>query len=284
MALDCGFLAAIAAIVVTEIVAGRNWSNLKVVVPVLLYLVANLTFHLEAMALGQADIGRRLGFGVVSVLILLIGGRIIPSFTRNWLVKRAAATGTPPLSLPARFGPVDRASLGVAVLALGLWVALPMAAVTAAGLMLAGAVQLIRLRRRLGWRTLASPLLLMLHLAFGFLPLGLIALGLAGFGLVPAATGLHLLGIGGFGGMTLAVMMRAALGHTGRVTEVGPVLAAAFGCIALAALVRAATPPGAGLWLAALLWSAGFATFALSFAPILAGASAGRKPANAKER
>lgn len=83
MVLDCSFMTLIGAMVVTEIVAGRNWSNLKVVVPVLLYLVANVTFHLEVMSQGQAAIGRRLGFAMVVMLILLISGRIIPSFTRN---------------------------------------------------------------------------------------------------------------------------------------------------------------------------------------------------------
>ncbi len=277
MVLDCGFMAAIGAMVVGEIAAGRNWGNLKVVVPVLLYLAANVTFHLEVMWRGQAEIGRRLGFAMVVMLILLIGGRIIPSFTRNWLVKRGAGP------LPAPFGRLDAASLGVALLAWGLWVAQPDAAVSATGLMLAGVVQLIRLARWRGWRTVASPLLVMLHLAFAFLPCGLFALGLAGFAILPAATGLHLLGIGGIGCMTLAVMMRASLGHTGRTLEVGPVLAAAFACVALAAVVRASAPPEAGLWVAAALWTAGFAMFLRHFAPILASADARRKLSDPQE-
>lgn len=277
MVLDCAFMALIGAMVVTEIVAGRNWSNLKVVVPVLLYLAANVTFHLEVMAQGQAAIGRRLGFAMVVMLILLIGGRIIPSFTRNWLVKRG------PGLLPAPFGRLDAASLGATLLALMLWVALPDAEVSASGMMLAGLVQVIRLSRWLGWRTLASPLLLILHLAFAFLPCGLFALGLAGFGIIPAAVGLHLLGIGGIGGMTLAVMMRASLGHTGRALEIGPMLAAAFACVALAAMVRASATDETGLWLAAALWAVGFSAFLGHYAPILTSANAGRKRPNLKE-
>ena len=277
MILDCAFMALIGAMVVVEIVAGRNWSNLKVVAPVVFYLAANVTFHLEVMAQGQAAIGRRLGFAMVVMLILLIGGRIIPSFTRNWLVKRG------PGPLPAPFGRFDAASLGFTLLALLLWVALSDAKLSAIGLMLAGLVQLIRLGRWLGWRTVASPLLLMLHLAFAFLPCGLFTLGLAGFGMVPAVVGLHLLGIGGIGGMTLAVMMRASLGHTGRALEVGPMLAAAFGCVALAALVRVLATDETGLWLAAALWVAGFSGFLARYAPILASANAGRKLPNLKE-
>ena len=277
MVLDCSFMTLIGAMVVTEIVAGRNWSNLKVVVPVLLYLVANVTFHLEVMAQGQAAIGRRLGFAMVVMLILLIGGRIIPSFTRNWLVKRG------PGPLPAPFGRLDAVSLAATLPALMLWVALPDAAVSASGMMLAAGAQVIRLSRWLGWRTLASPLLLMLHLAFAFLPCGLFALGLAGFGIIPAAVGLHLLGIGGIGGMTLAVMMRASLGHTGRALEVGPMLAAAFACVALAAMVRVSATQEIGLWLAAALWAVGFAGFLVHYAPILTSANAGRKLPNLKE-
>ena len=74
MVLDCGFLAAVLAIVIREIIAGRNWGNLKVVVPVGVYLAADVTFHLEAMWRGQADAGRQLGFAMVVMLILLIGG------------------------------------------------------------------------------------------------------------------------------------------------------------------------------------------------------------------
>lgn len=274
--LDCAFLALIATMAVREIVAGRNWGNLKVVVPVLVYLAANVIFHLEAMWWGQAEIGRRLGLAMVVMLILLIGGRIIPSFTRNWLVKRG------PGPLPVPFGRLDAVSLGITLAALLVWVAVPDSRVAAGALLLAGAMQAARLARWRGWQTVASPLLAMLHVAFAFLPLGLVALGLAGFGVVPVATGLHLLGIGGIGGMTLAVMMRASLGHTGRALEVGPVLAAAFASVALAALVRSLAPTEAGLWVAAALWTLAYAVFVGRYAPILLGAKAGRKSPNPK--
>ena len=277
MAVDCAFMAAIGAMVVAEIVAGRNWGNLKVVAPVLLYLAANITFHLEAMTRGSADFGRRLGFAMVALLILLIGGRIIPSFTRNWLVKRSPTPGP----LPVPFGRLDAVSLGFTLAALLLWVALPEAPLTGIGLMLAGLAQLTRLLRWRGWRIAASPFLLMLHVAFGFIPVGLFAVGLAALGILPVAVGLHLLGIGGFGAMTLAVMMRASLGHTGRGLEVGPMLVAAFACLILAALVRVVAPSSIGLWIAAALWTLGFAVFLWNFAPILTRPSVARKVANA---
>ncbi|MFN3724125.1 MAG: NnrS family protein [Paracoccaceae bacterium] len=278
MVMDSAFMLAIGAMVTVEIVAGRNWSNLKVVVPVLLYLAANVTFHLEALLAGSADIGRRLGFAMVVLLIGLIGGRIIPSFTRNWLVKQSPAPG----ALPVPFGRFDAASLGVTLLALLVWVIWPMSLPAGVLLMLAGVGQGVRMLRWRGWRVWSSPLVLMLHLAFGFIPAGLVALGLASLGLLPAATGFHLLGIGGFGGMTLAVMMRASLGHTGRELLAGPALTLAFACVVLAAVARVAVPLSLGLWIAAVLWALGFGIFVWRFAPILTLPNPARRQPNGR--
>ena len=278
MVIDGGFMVAIGAMITVEIVAGRNWNNLKVVAPVLLYLAANVLFHIEAMMAGAADYGRRLGFAMVVMLVLLIGGRIIPSFTRNWLVKRLPAPG----ALPVPFERFDAASLGGALLALLAWVVWPFWMATGALLVLAGVGQGVRMLRWRGWRVWSSPLVLMLHVAFGFLPAGMVALGLASLGLLPAATGYHLLGIGGFGGMTLAVMMRASLGHTGRALAAGPGLTLGFACVALAAVVRVGIPGLLGLWIAAALWTAGFGVFVWHFAPVLSLPNPTRRQPNGR--
>ena len=265
MLIDSAFMLVIGGMVTIEIVAGRNWSNLKVVVPVLLYLAANLTFHIEAMIAGSADVGRRLGFAMVVMLIGLIGGRIIPSFTRNWLVKRSPDPG----ALPVPFGRFDGVSLGATLLALLVWVIWPVSPPTGMLLVLAGVGQGVRMARWRGWRVWRSPLVLMLHVAFGFIPAGLVALGLSALELFPAATGFHLLGIGGFGGMTIAVMMRASLGHTGRPLQAGSGLTLAFALVSLAAVVRVTVPLPLGLWIAAAFWTLGFGLFVLRFAPVL---------------
>ncbi|MDP3196107.1 NnrS family protein [Tabrizicola sp.] len=278
MALDCAFLLAIGAMITVEIVAGRNWSNLRVVVPVLMYLAANITFHLEAMQLGTAGYGRRLGFAMVVLLIGLIGGRIIPSFTRNWLAKQ----GDGPMPVP--FGRFDGASLVLMLGALIAWVALPEARLTGLAMILAGVVQAFRLARWRGWRVWRSAILSMLHLAYGFIPVGLVALGLSVLGTLPAVVGLHLLGIGAIGGMTLSVMMRASLGHTGRELRAGRALSLAFACVALAALTRAALSSEASLWVAATFWTAGFAIFAARLAPILSMPNPARRVPNPQPR
>lgn len=278
MVLDCAFLLAIGSMVTVEIIAGRNWSNLRVVVPVLLYLAANVTFHLEAMQMGSAAYGRRLGFAMVVLLIGLIGGRIIPSFTRNWLAKQG------PGPMPVPFGRFDAACLLLTLGAFLSWVGLPEARLTGVALILTGAIQALRLVRWRGWRVWRSALLLMLHLAYAFIPAGMFALGLSVLGGVPGVVGLHLLGIGAIGGMTLAVMMRASLGHTGRELQAGRALTMAFGCVFLAALVRVAVPSSSGLWVAATLWTCGFAIFAVRLAPVLALPNPARRVPNPQPR
>ena len=122
----------------------------------------------------------------------------------------------------------------------------------------------------------------MLHLAFGFIAAGLVALGLSSLEVFPAATGFHLLGIGGFGGMTLAVMMRASLGHTGRALQAGPALTLAFVCVALAAVVRVTALFPSSLWVAAALWTVGFGIFAGRFTPILTTSNPTRRQPNGR--
>src|SRR3546814_14085117 len=86
-----------------EIVAGRNWRNLPLMLALLLLIGANVLMHLEVAGLADtAATGERLGIAVLAMLIGLIGGRVIPSFTRNWLVKRGSSAP------PAAFGLFDK--------------------------------------------------------------------------------------------------------------------------------------------------------------------------------
>src|SRR5690606_20268377 len=113
---DLVFPVVLIAVATREIVAGRNWRNLIVIGPVTILGVANLLMHLEAMGhVWSVGLGWRLGIAAVIVLVSVVGGRIIPSFTRNWLAKRRS-TG-----LPGVFGWVDRVALGVLLLGLLCW-------------------------------------------------------------------------------------------------------------------------------------------------------------------
>lgn len=276
MVVDASFLALVAAAAAREILAGRNWKNLNVVVLVLLLLAGNVAFHLEAHFHGAAEAGIRIGIGVVVLLISLIGGRIIPSFTRNWLVREN------PGRLPAPFGRFDMVVVGISALTLVSWVVSPTGRLTGAALALAGLLHLVRLGRWAGERTFGERLLLILHVGYAFVPFGFLLNAASAFDLVPPGAGVHAWMAGAAGTMTLAVMSRATLGHTGQPLTASRATQAIYLAIIVAALARvcAVIEPAYGeylLYLAALAWAAAFLGFAATFGPLLAGADRRRK-------
>jgi uncharacterized protein involved in response to NO len=271
MLIDASFLLLVAAAAAREILAGRNWRNLNVVVLVLLLLAGNVAFHLEAHFHGAADTGIRIGIAVVVLLISLIGGRIIPSFTRNWLVREN------PGRLPAPFGRFDIIVVAIGALALVGWIVSSANRFTGTALVEAGLLHLVRLARWAGDRTWRERLLLILHVGYTFVPLGFLLNAAAAFGIVPVGAGIHAWMAGAAGTMTLAVMTRATLGHTGQQLTASATTQAIYAAIIVAALSRvcAVIDPAHSeplLHLAAFTWAAAFFGFALSFGPLLAGA------------
>ena len=269
--LDLLFLLSLIAVASREILVGKNWRNLRVLVLVLLLCIANLIFHLEA-ASGSAGggYGVRLGLSAGLLLIILIGGRIIPSFTRNWLAKRGAA------KMPASFSAFDAVVILLSAAALGLWVFLPEVRVTAGACLAAGAAHCIRLARWRPLETRSEALVWVLHLAYLFVPLGFFALGLALIddSVIPASAALHLWTAGAIGLMTMAVMTRASLGHSGQPLTASGAVLAIYLLLLGAALARliGGLVPGA-LWvlgLSGLLWVGAFALFLAVFFPLLA--------------
>jgi uncharacterized protein involved in response to NO len=276
---DASFLSLVAAAAAREILAGRNWRNLNVVMLVLLLLAGNVAFHLEAHLNGAADTGIRVGIAVVVLLISLIGGRIIPSFTRNWLVREN------PGRLPVPFGRFDMMVVAVSALALTLWVVSSLSLFTGAALAFTGLLHLVRLGRWAGDRTWRERLVLILHIGYAFVPLGFLLNAASAFGFIPAGAGIHAWMAGAAGTMTLAVMSRATLGHTGQQLTASPTTQAIYAAIIVAALSRvcAVIDPAhseALLHVAAFAWAAAFFGFAVSFGPLLAGRDRGgkRKP------
>lgn len=275
-AADILFLAALLAVASREIVAGRNRRNLPMLAMLAAFLAANGLFHAVSAGLLPADgLDQRAAIADVTLLIALIGGRIAPSFTRNWLTKRGDG------SLPAAFGPVDRASLLATLLALLFWILAPEGPATAIAAAVAAALGLARLMRWRGHRVAGEPLLWVLHLGHLWIVAGLalLAAGAAGWG-VPQAAAVHALTAGAMGTMTLGVMSRAILGHGGHELRAGPALAAAFALMSLAAAARvAATMWDAHfdllIYLAAGAWMAAFLLFLLTCAPKLVQARAG---------
>ncbi|WP_291866696.1 NnrS family protein [Bradyrhizobium sp.] len=276
MLVDASFLALVAAAAAREILAGRNWKNLNVVILVLLLLAGNVAFHLEAHFHGVAATGIRIGIAVVVLLISLIGGRIIPSFTRNWLVREN------PGRLPAPFGRFDMIVVAITALTLLSWVVSPESRLTGAALAFTGLLHLARLARWAGDRTVRERLLLILHVGYAFVPFGFMLNAASAFDLVPPGAGVHAWMAGAAGTMTLAVMSRATLGHTGQPLTASLATQAIYLAIIVAALARvcAVVEPAYGeplLHVAAFAWAAAFLGFAITFGPLLAGADRRRK-------
>jgi uncharacterized protein involved in response to NO len=275
MMVDNAFLWLMTAAVAREIVAGRNWRNLKIVALLGLLAIDNLAFHLEAHFDGIAAYSTRLAIAVVLTMIMVIGGRIIPSFTRNWLMRQA------PGRLPAPFGSHDEECLVLSVCALMLWVFAPNEVPTGLMMGAAGLFNLVRLSRWAGERTLPDRLVLVLHAGYAFVPLGFLLGGLAAFDFVTPGAGIHAWTAGAIGTMTLAVMSRASLGHSGRplVASVGLQLVYVAALAAAASRLCAEFHAGwadALLTVATATWVAAFLGFAALFGPILCSTRRGR--------
>ncbi len=267
--LDVLFLVVLAAVIWREILAGRNLRNLPICLLVTAFAAANIGFHLLAME-GDPTGVLHGGVAVAVLLIALVGGRVVPSFTRNWMAKRGEA------KLPQPFGGFDKACLLVTAAALLLWVLQPLGQAAGWLMLAAGLLQALRLLRWRGWRSVAEPLVLILHLGYAWVPLGLCLLGLAALRpeSVALSSGLHALTAGAVGAMTLAIMTRATLGHTGRTLTAGPATQLIYALVLIGAALRVAAPwlpldQMALLIASGALWSGAFLGFVLVYGPML---------------
>jgi uncharacterized protein involved in response to NO len=271
-AIDLSFTLVLIATVATEVTAARSFHNLPVVATLGLLFAGNVLVHLHALDIAYtAALGNRIGVATLIALVALIGGRIVPSFTRNWLAKQR-----PAIAAPAAHDRLDTVCLLFIVAGLVGWAAFPDAPVTAALTLAAGVAAAIRLSRWRGLATVREPLLFILHAGYGWVSLGLALLGLNGlFAWAPPAAPLHALTVGAIGTMTLAVMTRATLGHSGRPLTAGPGTASIYVLVTLAAILRtcAALSAHAALLTSAagVAWSAAFILFAVLYTPLLIG-------------
>jgi len=270
VAIDGLFLVVVSLVILREIVTGRNWRNLPIVLLTSALAAANLLFHAEVLVFSGPDIAIRIGCAVIVGLIMLVGGRITPSFTRNWLVRNGESRLPVPLS---RF---DFIALAVAGLALLSWAGLPDWPVTGYLLLAAAVVQFARLARWAGARTWREPIVLILHVGYGFVPLGALILGASILwpDTITPSGALHAWTTGAIGVMTLAVMTRATRGHTGRAITSTPATTLIYCAIVIAALARIVAPMLASAYLPVLIvsavaWIAAFGVFVLTYGPML---------------
>lgn len=268
-AVDAGFYLGLSLLIMREIVQAKN-RNIPIAGVIGLFGIADLLDFAGFAGRVEPALGAYCAIALAVVLVSLIGGRIVPSFTRNWMQKEGLAGSLP--SQPNRF---DIFVIFATAVALGAWIVGGSGATAGTALILAALLQMVRLLRWRGWRTFAAPIVLVLHFGYLWIPLGLLLLGLSGFDSnVPASAGIHALTVGALSGMIVAVMTRAILGHTGRSLHAGPATCVSYLAIHMAAVVRisASFLPvhySQLLWAAGTLWVAGFGLFALAYAPVL---------------
>jgi uncharacterized protein involved in response to NO len=269
-AIDCSFLVILSVLTWREVIAGKNIKNVPVCLLASLLALANIGAWARPAVPGLGDAPERLAIGVAALMIALIGGRIVPSFTTNWLKSQKSTR------LPASQGRLDTVAMAVSAAALAAWLVAPQLAVTGGLLLLAGAASLVRLSRWGGWRCGREALVWILHAGYAWLGLGLAGLGAAVLwpDVVPRAAAIHALTAGAVGVMTLAVMTRASLGHTGRprvadrATQAIYLLVNAATVLRVAAALLPAVQPPL-LETSAAVWSLAFAGFAAAYGPML---------------
>lgn len=265
---DLAFPLALTAIAAREVVAGRNWKNLKIVAALAALSLFDLCFHALVLTGNDPAHALRLALAALILLIGLVGGRIVPSFTRNWLSREGAG------KLPAPFGLVDRVAMVLLGVALAAWSLAPEGVVTAGLALLAAVANVHRLLRWRGWASAEEPLVAVLHVGWAGVPAGLVAIAAAALDLLSAAGALHVLTVWAVGLMTLAVMTRASLGHTGRALTASPSTSLAYLLLLLAALVRPFAEMAGGqyhtlLAVAGGAWMAAFALYCAEYGPML---------------
>lgn len=266
--IEATFMPALLTICAREIIVGRKWKDLKVVAGLALLSAANAWFHISVVRQLDVDAAARLAIGAYVMLIMIVGGRILPSFTRNWLNKFGRT------DFPVPYNRFDTAAILVGVAALACWTFAPQHIVTAAMATAAALLQAVRLIRWRGWTTWPDKIVFVLHAAYAFVPLGFAAVAAGAAGALDAYSVMHVMTVGVMACMMLAVMTRASRGHTGRPLAASNLSCASYIAIIGAALARpfAEILPAHYQHLIALsgaLWILAFVLFSIEYGPML---------------
>jgi uncharacterized protein involved in response to NO len=267
--LDVGFFLVLGLLAAREVLEANN-RNIPIVGMILLFGTADALDYLATGGiLPWPDLGWQLAIGIVVILISLIGGRIIPSFTRNWMSKRGIKKGLP--TQPGRF---DLVVIGATALAVLAWLAGPSETPVGLFLVAAALLQAVRWLRWRGYRTYPDPLVFVLHVGYAWIPIGLALLGCSLMGLVPRSAAIHALTAGAMATMILAVMTRASLGHTARELKANAATTTIYALVTVGAVLRVVASLGLvdynfGIEIAGVAWAGAFALFLIAYAPVL---------------
>jgi len=274
-AIDLAFVPVLAVKILAQLLKRPKPQNMVFLLFLLAIWSGNLAAYLgwlEVWADG-ADVGMRAGLLAVAGMIAVLGGRVTPAFTRN-AMKRA---GLPVARWPLSTDALDKLSLAIAVILPWIVLATGTGALAGIAALVLGVVQILRLTQWRGRWTWNQPILWSLHIGIGLLGLGLVLWGIAQFSFSSEVAALHMLGIGCVGTMTMAVMSRAALGHTGRALVAPSPVAWAYGLLPLAAILRWIGSAASGYYYyplvigAGALWTLAFVLFLVALWPVLTG-------------
>ncbi|MCL7419467.1 MAG: NnrS family protein [Methylobacter sp.] len=265
--IDFSFLPALAYQVSKPILQVRQYRNLIFIGLLLLLTLGNGLMHAEVLGLmsGSAWLGIQIVVATIIIMILVIAGRVFPFFTERGL----------PGTLALRNPVMDALSIGMAALVFGLQLFNISGAVLASTAVLAAVINIARVS---GWyvrRIWYVPLLWVLYIGYGWIILGFVLMAFSAYGLVAPTLALHAFTVGGIGVLTLGMMARVSLGHTGRALRISNAMAIGFVLINLAALFRVLLPIVLPDWydilvyISTLAWLAAFSLFVFVYAPIL---------------
>lgn len=266
---DTAYLLVLAGILWREIAGGKSWNHAPIGVLLSCYAVTNMLFHVFALNGTATDLPERLALGLDMTLLAFIGGRVTLNFTREFLVQARRP------EKPARFTHLDLAAIGMVAVASTIWAMFSQGAVAGWFLIFAGLLNLIRVSRWYGWFAWREPLVFVLHWGYAWLVLALILLGCAALGVgLPKEDAVHALTTGAVGVMTLGIMTRASLGHTGRQRHADPATVAMYILVTCGAILRVfgagiGLPTGFVLGAAAFCWSGAYLLFAMVYGPYL---------------
>lgn len=268
-AIEGAFLPALAVVIARPLLATGNRRNIVMLAIVGALWAADVVVHLDALGVttrGAARSACLVATDVVVFAILLVAGRVFPMFTRN-TTGIASVRSSPLLDV-------------LTLMAMGALIGLDATAPGRASAALAGVTGVLAIARAARWGmkyTARHPLLWILHAGYAWLVLGLLLRAAAAFDLaLPGSLATHALTVGAIGSITLGMMARVALGHTGRAL-VAPRLAVwAFVAITGAAVARVIVPMMAPSHLLAVLscaaglWTLAFVLYLVAYVPVLA--------------
>lgn len=231
---DTSFLVVVAAVAWREVLAGGNIRNVPICLMISLVALANITYHVVQLDGADTAWVERLALGIVTILISLVGGRVIPAFSTNWMKQNDISP------LPVPFSLFDKIALLATVITIISWIATPEIELTGYLFSILFVVHVIRMYRWRGWQTFGEPLVLILHVGYMWLPIwfGLTGLAILAPELFSTSSALHALTAGTIGMMPVAIMTRAILGHSGRKLTANPATQMIYVLIFCGALLR----------------------------------------------